>query len=313
VSESTALSQFLARERPGVTALSVLPRSDWQDRWDDIIVNPEIKDDLLSFTLFCLNRRSIGSTVRLPIHGVALLAGPPGTGKTTLAHGIANEAAKLLASTGRAEQTLFAVVDPHAFPKELLGESQRAVSRLFDETLPELAGAGMPLVVLIDEIEALAVTRSLASLDTNPVDVHRATDAVLTGLDKLARAHSNTVLLATTNAIESLDSAFVSRVDVIERFPMPERPALAAILRGTLAELGVSVNGGAADLEELADGYATLGLDARQVRKLALRAVLRQGTAFVLSPHELALADLLPQLRAATVATGATTLAATLR
>jgi SpoVK/Ycf46/Vps4 family AAA+-type ATPase len=308
VAESTALSQFLARERPGVSTISVLPRTDWDDRWDDIVVEADIKADLLSFALFCLNRRSIGSTVRLPIHGVALLAGPPGTGKTTLAHGIANEAAKLLGSTGRAEQTLFAVIDPHAFPKELLGESQRAVARLFDETLPELAGAGLPLVVLIDEIEALAVTRSLASLDTNPVDVHRATDAVLTGLDKLARAHSNTVLLATTNAIDSLDPAFLSRVDVIERFPMPGRPALAAILRGTLAELGVSVNGGAADLDELADGYATLGLDARQVRKLALRAVLRQGTEYVLSPHELSFSDLLPQLRAATASSGAATL-----
>jgi pachytene checkpoint protein 2 len=35
--------------------------------------------------------------------------------------------------------------------------------------------------VLIDEVESFAVRRSLASFETNPVDVQRATDAVLAG------------------------------------------------------------------------------------------------------------------------------------
>src|ERR1700744_4355417 len=160
--DSQALLQFLNRDRQGVSSGAVLPRADWRDLYEEIIVEPEIKSDLLSFTLFCLNRRADGSQVRLPLHGVALLAGPPGTGKTTLAHGVANRAAEALAERGVAEHTIFAVIDPHAFPKELLGESQRAVARLFDETLPELAGTGLPLVILIDEVEALAVTRSPA-------------------------------------------------------------------------------------------------------------------------------------------------------
>ena len=36
--------------------------------------------------------------------------------------------------------------------------------------------------MLIDEVESFAVRRSLASFETNPVDVQRATDAVLAGL-----------------------------------------------------------------------------------------------------------------------------------
>ena len=35
--------------------------------------------------------------------------------------------------------------------------------------------------MLIDEVESFAVRRSLASFETNPVDVQRATDAVLAG------------------------------------------------------------------------------------------------------------------------------------
>jgi AAA+ superfamily predicted ATPase len=274
-----------------------LPRADWTDRFDDIIVEPEIKSDLLSFTLFCLNRALGGSDVRLPLHGLALLSGPPGTGKTTLAHGVANRAAQVLAEHGVAEQTIFAVIDPHAFPRELLGESQRAVARLFDETLPELAGTGLPLVILVDEVEAIAVTRSLASLDTNPVDVHRATDAVLTGLDKLARSHRNVVLLATTNAIDELDAAFISRIDMIKQFSLPNEEAIAAILRSTLGELNVTAPDSCAEFDDLVRSYAKLELDARQVRKIALTALLRQERSANWPNETFTFAELLPQLR----------------
>lgn len=43
-----------------------------------------------------------------------------------------------------AEPMLFAVVVPHAFPSEFLGESRRAVGRLFTETLADLTGQGLP-------------------------------------------------------------------------------------------------------------------------------------------------------------------------
>jgi hypothetical protein len=39
--------------------------------------------------------------------------------------------------------------------------------------------------VLIDEVESFAVARSAASFAANPVDVHRATDAVLAGIDAI--------------------------------------------------------------------------------------------------------------------------------
>jgi pachytene checkpoint protein 2 len=53
--------------------------------------------------------------------------------------------------------------------------------KLLEQTIPELAIGGAT-VVLIDEIETLGVDRQKLSLEANPIDVHRATDAVLTGL-----------------------------------------------------------------------------------------------------------------------------------
>src|SRR5262249_56692855 len=90
-------------------------------------------------------------------------------------------------------------VNTHVFPSQLLGESQRGVARLFERTLPDLASRGRPMIVLFDEVEALAVSRRGASLETNPVDVHRATDAALAGVDGVARAWPNVLFIATTN------------------------------------------------------------------------------------------------------------------
>ena len=90
-----------------------------------------------------------------------------------------------------APELLFMDIDPHAYPSQMLGESQRSVARLFDRTIPDLAQRGEPVVVLLDEVEALAVNRAGASLETNPVDVHRATDAVLAGIDHVSAVAPN--------------------------------------------------------------------------------------------------------------------------
>lgn len=278
----------------GIVAMHELPDPAWESRWTRIVVADEIKERLLNFTLFSLKHRGSMDPVRLPIHGLIVLAGPPGTGKTTLAGGLADQAARALG-----EDVFFVEVDAHAFPSQMLGESQRSVARLFERTLPDLAQRGRPTIVLLDEVESLAVSRSGASLETNPVDVHRATDAVLAGVDQVARACPNLTFVATTNHSVGVDAAFLSRADLVEEIGLPGAAAVEQILRDTLEPLVGATRLDGAALGPLARECVDAGLDARRVRKLVLRA-LASRRELALSPDRLRLEDVVAALHAET-------------
>ena len=83
----------------GIVRLTELPDDDWRGRWERIIVAPGIKDRLLNYVLFTLRHRGRTSDIGLGIHGLLVLSGPPGTGKTTLAGGLADEAGRSASST----------------------------------------------------------------------------------------------------------------------------------------------------------------------------------------------------------------------
>jgi SpoVK/Ycf46/Vps4 family AAA+-type ATPase len=270
----------------GIASLYELPDPAWEERWTRIVLPAGIKDRLLHYLVFSLRHRGRLSPVGLPVHGLLVLSGPPGTGKTTLAGGLADRAARQLEA-----RTLLVVIDPHAFPSQLLGESQRSIARLFARTLPDLARRGLPTVVLLDEVEALAVSRPGASLETNPVDVHRATDAVLAGLDEVARTCPNVTFVATTNHAAGVDPAFLSRADLVETFDYPEADAVVRILADALTEVTGWDGFDTEALRPVAAACVDLRLDARQVRKLVLRAVCSR-LDLALQPEALTVDDL---------------------
>ena len=179
----------------------------------------------------------------------------------------------------------------------MLGESQRGVARLFERTLPDLARRGRPTIVLLDEVEALAVSRAGASLETNPVDVHRATDAVLSGVDQVARTCPNLLFVATTNHAVGVDPAFLSRADLIEEIGLPSHEAVQRILRDTLGQLVPEDRLEDVALAELARACVAASIDARQVRKLVLRAIASKRE-LALAPEQLRVEDVAAALNA---------------
>jgi SpoVK/Ycf46/Vps4 family AAA+-type ATPase len=275
---------------PGVLSLHVLPAEHHDKDWDAIIVPRSVKERLLSQALLTLKHgRKLSQLAGLP-HGLIVLAGPPGTGKTTLARGLAQVAALALAREGA---TTLVEINPHAFPSDLLGESQRNIMRLLQDTIPELAARRPFTVVLIDEVESFAVRRTTASFETNPVDVHRATDAVMLGVDEIARRLPSVLFLSTTNFIEAIDEAFLSRADLVMHFALPDAETVAAILRHSLAELAVQWPA----LKPMSEGQVheiaalCAGWNGRQVRKLAL-AGLAQRLEVAKNPALLSFDDL---------------------
>jgi SpoVK/Ycf46/Vps4 family AAA+-type ATPase len=253
----------------GVARRCRLPDHDFDGAWSSLFLEDGVRERLLAQSLLSLTVRQKLPFEAAPLHGLILLTGVPGTGKTTLARGLASQISKHLSG----HKATFAEVDPHALTSSALGRSQQAVANLFEQTIPELAIDGVA-VVLLDEVETLAPSRHRLSLEANPIDVHRATDAALAGMDRLTRDHRNVFLIATTNFPDALDEAVLSRADHIEEIGLPNLAARREIIADTIKAIAAEwkhVNGLQSQVERFA--RAADGLDGRRIRKAVFAAI----------------------------------------
>lgn len=153
--------------------------------WDDLVLAPRVLAELQQVEALLAEpdlARSLGVD---PPRGV-LLAGPPGTGKTTIA--------RVLAAQARCS---FYPVSGADVTSRWHGESERSIARLFDR-----ARANRPSIVFIDEIDTLGGHRGGSSSDAGD----RQLTQLLVEIDGLT-ASSGLLVIGATNRPDALDPA----------------------------------------------------------------------------------------------------------
>ncbi|MCY4087899.1 MAG: AAA family ATPase [Actinomycetia bacterium] len=119
-----------------------LPDGDFAAAWHAILLPEDVKQRLARQAVATLKLRAAGvSFETLPLHGITLLLGLPGTGKTTFARGLADRVAAAAKSLG---SFLFIEIDPHELMSSAHGKSQKAVERLLNETVADAMLQGRP-------------------------------------------------------------------------------------------------------------------------------------------------------------------------
>lgn len=190
-----------------------LTKVDWSDSWERIYIDKQDKAKLVNYGLLEQQFQAEAfDQMTLSRHGSVLLSGPPGTGKTTLARGTANELTTQLdrESLGIEEIVFKQIAVRHLFSSDH-GDSPKLVEEAFDGVIEDAGSGDIYQVVLLDEVESLFANRGDLG-ETDPMDAIRAVNTALDSLDTLAEV-DNVYVIATSNQPGAVDSAFVDRTD----------------------------------------------------------------------------------------------------
>lgn len=90
--------------------------------------------------------------------------------------------------------------------------------------------------VLIDEVESIASSREFSTLHGESQDSLRATNTLLTGLDRMQK-YPNVIFLSTSNLFDALDSAFLDRCGLKCAIEPPSEKSQYEILRQCIQKM----------------------------------------------------------------------------
>lgn len=190
---------------------------------DDLILPAELKKTILSgFSLFsndvdktlqkwglynCVLKETNVDEEDIP--GFLLLFhGKSGTGKTFAAGSIGNHLGKQLL-----------VTDMSKIQSKWVGESEQNVSRLFRSFDKIVSDSDNPPVLLLNEADQF-LSKRVTDIKSSVSAMHNAMQNLfLEGLEKIRG-----IVIATTNNVNNIDTAYSRRFHIKVEFPMPGRP-----------------------------------------------------------------------------------------
>lgn len=214
--------------------------------------------------------RQLGIT---PPRGI-LLHGPPGCGKTLLAHAIAGELSLPFLKIAATE-----------IVSGVSGESEEKIRDLFEQAV-----VAAPCVLFIDEIDSITPKRETASKDME----RRIVAQLLSCMDDLNKKEDAHVLvIGSTNRPDSLDPALrrAGRFDKEICLGIPDEKARARILRVLCRTLMLSPEFDYESIAKNTPGYVGADLTAltREAAMLAVNRVfkdLQSQPGFIINMNE---------------------------
>lgn len=187
-----------------------------------------------------------------------ILFGPPGTGKTSFAKAISSRLGWPFVEL---------------FPSRLAAAGIGGLAASLREAFAEFAELD-ELVLFIDEVEEIATTRAGAS------SAELGVTNELLKLIPAFRQHDSRLLVCATNAVHSLDSAFLrpGRFDYVIPVGPPDQPARHAVWQRYLGAAGAGV-----DVDRLVTASelftpADIEFAARKGSQAAFEREMRDGT-----------------------------------
>lgn len=264
-----------AHLREALAGLGGTDRPTYEDwTWDRLVLDPDTTAELRQVQALVADPdRAAAYGVQMP--SGLLLAGPPGTGKTTIARVFAAQAGCSFYPAGASDLT-----------SKWVGESEASVARLFAR-----ARDNAPSIVFLDEIDAVAAARSEGGSSV----LDRTLTQLLTEIDGITEQRG-VFVMAATNRPDMLDPALLrgGRLSRTITIPLPDR----AGRRRLLGLFSASMPLRDVDLDAVAartDGFSGADLEAL-CQQAALRAMLRADGDPVVTPA--AFAEALGRLRA---------------